>query len=55
MEPDKIDDEIRWINGYEEWCNPIEDSASEDDEEVSHGQNNEATETIIVRLRLHAA
>jgi hypothetical protein len=40
--PDKIDDEIRRITRYEEWCNLVEDSESEDDEEVSHGRNNEA-------------
>jgi hypothetical protein len=40
--PDKIDDEIRRITGYEEWCNLVEDSESEDDEAVSHGRKNEA-------------
>jgi hypothetical protein len=40
--PDKIDDEIRRITRYEEWCNLVEDSESEDDEAVSHGRNNES-------------
>jgi hypothetical protein len=53
--PDKIDDEIRRITRYEEWCNLVEDSESEDDEAVSHGRNNEARETIIVRPPLRAA
>jgi hypothetical protein len=43
--PDKIDDEIRRITRYEEWCNLVEDSESEDDEAVSHGCNNEARGT----------
>jgi hypothetical protein len=29
--PDKIDDEIRRVTRYEEWCNLVEDSESEDD------------------------
>jgi hypothetical protein len=33
--PDKIEDEIRRITRYEEWCNLVEDSESEDDEVVS--------------------
>jgi hypothetical protein len=53
--PDKIDDEIRRTTGYEEWCNLVEDSDSEDDEAVSHGSNNEARGTIIVRPPLRAA
>jgi hypothetical protein len=53
--PDKIDDEIRRITRYEEWCNLVEDSESEDDEAVSHGRNNEARGTIIVRQPLRAA
>jgi hypothetical protein len=47
--PDKIDDEIRRITRYEKWCNLVEDSESEDDEEVSHGRNNQARGTIIIR------
>jgi hypothetical protein len=53
--PDKIDDEIRRITRYEEWCNLVEDSESEDDEAVSHGRNNEARGTIIVQPPLRAA
>jgi hypothetical protein len=53
--PDKIDEEIRWITRYEEWCNLVDDSESEDDEAVSHGRNNEARGTIIVRPPLRAA
>jgi hypothetical protein len=53
--PDKIDDEIRRITRYEELCNLVEDSESEDDEAVSHGRNNEARATIIVRPPLRAA
>jgi hypothetical protein len=53
--PDKIDDEIRRITRYEEWCNLVEDSDSEDDEAVSHGRNNEARGTIIVRPPLRPA
>jgi hypothetical protein len=53
--PDKIDDEIGRITRYEEWCNLVEDSESEDDEAVSHGRNNEARGTIIVRPPLRAA
>jgi hypothetical protein len=55
MGPDKIDDEIRRITRYEEWCNLVEDSESEDDEAVSHGRNNEARGTIIVRPPQRAA
>jgi hypothetical protein len=40
---------FRRITRYEEWCNLVEDSESEDDEAVSHGRNNEARGTIIVR------
>jgi hypothetical protein len=39
--PDKIDDEIRMVTRYEEWCNLVEDSESEDDEVVSQGRNND--------------
>jgi hypothetical protein len=46
--PDKIDDEIRRVTGYEECCNLVEDSESEDDEVVSQGRNNEARGAIIV-------
>jgi hypothetical protein len=53
--PDEIDDEIRRITRYEEWSNVVEDSESEDDEAVSHGRNNEARGTIIVRPPLRAA
>jgi hypothetical protein len=53
--PDKIDDEIKRITRYEEWCNLVEDSKSEDDEAVSHGRNNEARGTMIVRPHLRAA
>jgi hypothetical protein len=53
--PDKIDDEIRRITRHEEWYNHVEDSESEDDEAVSHGRNNEARGTIIVRPPLRAA
>jgi hypothetical protein len=53
--PDKIDDEIRRFTSYEEWCNLVEDSESEDDEAVSEGRNNEASGTIIVRQPLRAA
>jgi hypothetical protein len=53
--PDKIGGEIRRITRYEEWCNLVEDSESEDDEAVSHGGNNEARGTIIVRPPLRAA
>jgi hypothetical protein len=31
--PEKIDDEIRRVTRYEEWCNLVEDSESEDDEQ----------------------
>jgi hypothetical protein len=53
--PDKIDDEIRRVTRYEEWCNLVEDSESDDDEVVSQGRNNEARGTIIVRPFLRAA
>jgi hypothetical protein len=53
--PDKIDAEIRRITRYEEWCNLVEDSESEDDEAVRHGRNNEARGTIIGRPPLRAA
>jgi hypothetical protein len=45
--PDIIDDEITRITRYEEWCNLVE--------AVSHGRNNEARGTIIVRPPLRAA
>jgi hypothetical protein len=53
--PDKIDDEIRRITRYKEWCNLVEDSESEDDEAVSKGRNNETSGTIIGRPPLRAA
>jgi hypothetical protein len=53
--PDTIDGEIRRITRYEEWCNLVDDSESEDDEAVMHGRNNEARGTIIIRPRLRAA
>jgi hypothetical protein len=53
--PDKIDDEIRRITTYEEWCNLVEDSELEDNEAVGRGRNNEARGTIIVRPPLRAA
>jgi hypothetical protein len=53
--PDKIDDDIRRITRYEEWCNLVEYSESEDDAPVSHGRNTEARGTIIVRPPLRAA
>jgi hypothetical protein len=53
--PDKIDDEIRKVTRYEEWCNLVEDSESEDDEAVSQGRNNEARGTMIVRPPVRAA
>jgi hypothetical protein len=51
--PDKIDNEIRKITRYEEWYNFVEDSKADDDEVATHGGNNEARGTIIVRLPLH--
>jgi hypothetical protein len=39
--PDTIDDEIRRITRYEEWCNLVEDSES-GDEAATHGRNNQA-------------
>jgi hypothetical protein len=53
--PYKIDDEIRRVTRYEEWCNLVEDSESEDDEVVNQGRKNEARGTIIVRPPLRAA
>jgi hypothetical protein len=53
--PDKIDDKIRRITKYEEWCNLVEESESDDDEAATHGRNNEAKGTIIVRPPLRAA
>jgi hypothetical protein len=53
--PDKIDDEIKMITRYEEWCNLVEDSESEDDEAASEGRNSEARGPIIVRPPLRAA
>jgi hypothetical protein len=53
--PDKIDDEIRRITRYEEWCNLMDDPELEDDEGVSHGCNNEASGTIIDQPPLRAA
>jgi hypothetical protein len=47
--PDKIDVEIRRVTRYEEWCNLVEDTESEDDDVVSQGRNNEARGTIIIR------
>jgi hypothetical protein len=45
MGPDKTDVEIRRITRYEEWCNLVENSDSEDGEAVSQGSKNEATGT----------
>jgi hypothetical protein len=36
--PDKIDDEIRRITRYEEWCNLVEDFELEDDDLVNQGR-----------------
>jgi hypothetical protein len=55
MGPDKIDDEIRRITRFAKWRNLVEDSESEDDKVVSHGRNNKARGTIIVRPPLGAA
>jgi ribonuclease HI len=52
--PDKIDDEIRRMTRYEEWCNLVEDSELEDEETGSTGLNNEGRRTIIVRPLLRA-
>jgi hypothetical protein len=53
--PDKIDDEIRRVTGYEEGCNLVNDSESEDDEAVGQGRTNQARWNIIVRPLLRAA
>jgi hypothetical protein len=53
--PEKIEDEIRRVITYEEWCNLVKDSESEDDDVVTQGRNNEARGTIIVRPPLRAA
>jgi hypothetical protein len=53
--PDKIDNEIRRVTEYEEWCNLVEESESEDNEAASQGCNNQARGTIIVRPPLGAA
>jgi hypothetical protein len=48
MGPDKIDDEIRRITRYQEWCNLVDHPDSEDDEVISQDRNNEARGTILV-------
>jgi hypothetical protein len=53
--PDKIDDEIRRITRYEDWCNLVEDPESGDEGSVSHGRSNQARGTIIVRPHIHSA
>jgi hypothetical protein len=53
--PDKIDDEIRKITRYEDWCNLVEDPESGDEGSVSHSCSNQARGTIIGRLHLHSA
>jgi hypothetical protein len=47
MGPDEIDDEIRRIMRYGEWCNPVENSDSDDDGAVSQGPKIEERGTII--------
>jgi hypothetical protein len=54
IRPDKINDEIRRITRYENWCNLVEDPDSEDEVSVIQGRSNEARGTIIVRQHLHA-
>jgi hypothetical protein len=53
--PDKIDDEIRRIMRYEDWCNVVEDPESGDEGLVSHARSNQARGTTIVRLHIHSA
>jgi hypothetical protein len=53
--PHQIDDEIRRMTRYEDWCNLVEDPESGDDGSVSHGRSNQATGIIIVRPHLHSA
>jgi hypothetical protein len=53
--PDKIDDEIRRITRYEDWCNLVEDPGSGDEGSVSHGRSNQARGTIIGRPHIHSA
>jgi hypothetical protein len=50
--PDKLDDEIRRITIFKDGCNLVEASESVNDEAGTHGGNNEARETIIVRPAL---
>jgi hypothetical protein len=52
---DKIDDDIRRITRYEDWCNLVEDPESGDEGSVSHGPSNQARGTIIVRPHIHSA
>jgi hypothetical protein len=47
MGPDEIDDDIRKIVRYEEWCNLVENSDSEADEAVSQGPKIEERGPII--------
>ena len=53
--PEKIEDEIRRITRYEDWCNLVEDPESGDEESVSHGRSNQARGTIIVQPQIHSA
>jgi hypothetical protein len=53
--PDKIDDEIRRITRYEDWCNLVVDPESGDEVSASHDRSNQARWTIIVRPHLHSA
>jgi hypothetical protein len=39
--PDKIDDEIRRISRYVEWCNFVDDSELGDDEVATHERTQE--------------
>jgi hypothetical protein len=45
---ERIDDEIRKITRYEEWCHLVDNVEAEYDEAVSQGRNDEARATIIV-------
>jgi hypothetical protein len=51
---DKIDDEIRRITRYKDWCDLVEDPESGDEGSVSHRRSKQARGTIIVRPHLHS-
>jgi hypothetical protein len=49
--PDKVDDEIRRITGYDEWHNLVDDAESDDHGDTALHDSSVTRATIVVRPR----